>query len=132
MFARQIAPQEDPDQDKSTDDRSQQGQQSEDNKSQVDNSVREEGLRQEHDPDIISGSNNTLQNVPDGSFLSFVNSEDSNLNEDEIPLEMLFYNEALLKILGKQTEDDLKVMLDKAVFSNPELSNQLSLKSAIQ
>ena len=45
---------------------------------------------------------------------------------------MLFYNEALLKILGKQKEDDLKAMLDRAVFSNPELSNQLSLKSAIQ
>ena len=64
--------------------------------------------------------------------MSFINSSDGNLNGDEIPLEMLFYNEALLKILGKQTEDDLKAMLDKAVFSNPELSNQLSLKSAIQ
>ena len=65
--------------------------------------------------------------------MSFINSSDGSLNGgEEIPLEMLFYNEALLKILGKQKEDDLKAMLDRAVFSNPELSNQLSLKSAIQ
>ena len=64
--------------------------------------------------------------------MSFINSSDGSLNGDEIPLEMLFYNAALLKILGKPNEDDLKAMLDEAVFSDPELSNKLSLKSAIQ
>jgi len=64
--------------------------------------------------------------------LSFVNSSDGSLNGEEIPLEMLFFNEALLKILGKPNEEALKAMLDRAVFSNPELSNPLSLKNAIQ
>lgn len=43
----------------------------------------------------------------DGSFASFINPSEGNVDDDEMQLEMIFFNEALLGVLGKENEEEL-------------------------
>ena len=43
---------------------------------------------------------------------------------------MIFKNEALIKILGKQEKDKLQTFIDKPVFVNTEINTPMSLINA--
>ena len=66
------------------------------------------------------------------SFPSFVNSIDTMGQEEEANYEMVFHNEALLKIVGIQNTKDLHAFLAKPEFVNREQGTKLSLLTTIQ
>ena len=68
----------------------------------------------------------------DGSFASFINPSEGNVDDDDMQLEMIFFNEALLGVLGKENEAELTQMLNLNVFKNSDIANPLSLMSATQ
>ena len=51
----------------------------------------------------------------DSSFASFVNPTETDGQEDN-NIELVFHNEALLRIVGKQTTKDLHAFLSKRIF----------------
>ena len=65
----------------------------------------------------------------DSSFASFVNPTETDGQEDS-NIELVFHNEALLRIVGKQTTKDLHALLSKRVFVSDQQNNRLSLLNA--
>ncbi len=62
------------------------------------------------------------------SFASFINSTET-LGEAECNDELVFHNEALLKIMGLSSTKELHAILGKAVFVSRENGNTLSMLS---
>ena len=67
----------------------------------------------------------------DSSFASFVNPTETDGQEDS-DFELVFHNEALLKIVGKPTTKDLHALLSKRIFVSDQQNNRLSLLNAAQ
>ena len=68
----------------------------------------------------------------DSGFPSFLNSTET-AGQEEIGLEMVFHNEALLKIIGLRSTKDLHAFLGKQIFISTEHNTPpLSLLSAAQ
>ncbi len=68
----------------------------------------------------------------DSSFQSFINTTNETLGGEEQTFEVLFHNEALLKILGEKSDADLETIVNKALFKNKQLRDALSLCTAAQ
>ena len=71
-------------------------------------------------------SNSTFINP---SFSSYANSMQTQ-GDDQIPFEVIFQNEALIKILGQKEKDKLQTYIDKPVFVNTEINTQMSIINA--
>ena len=65
----------------------------------------------------------------DSSFPSFVNPTETDGQEDS-NMELVFHNEALLRIVGKRTTKDLHALVAKRIFVSCEQNNRLSLLNA--
>ena len=76
-------------------------------------------------------SSNASASHLDSGFPSFVNPTETAEQEDS-SLEMVFHNEALLKIMGLQSTKELHAFLGKQLFINRELDIRLSLFKAGQ
>ena len=65
----------------------------------------------------------------DSSFGSFVNPSQQNY-EDELKLEVVFHNTALINLLGTIDVKGLNDLLDKPAFVNSQLRDPVSLVAA--
>ena len=65
----------------------------------------------------------------DSSFGSFVNPSQRNY-EDELKLEVVFHNTALINLLGTIDVKGLNDLLDKPAFVNSQLRDPVSLVAA--
>ena len=63
------------------------------------------------------------------SFSSYVNSMQTQ-GDDQIPFEVIFKNEALIKILCEKENDKLQTYIYKPVFVNTEINTQMSIINA--
>ena len=73
---------------------------------------------------------NVFTQMADPSMVSFANPVDTIEDMDE-PMDVLFYNEALLNLL-ETTELDLETELDKKNIVNLEMGKTMSLRNAAQ
>ena len=67
-----------------------------------------------------------MQSFIDGSFASFVNTAQTMENE-EIPYEVIFKNEALMNIINEKQDNSLATFIDKPCFVSEEFKTQMSL-----
>ena len=65
------------------------------------------------------------------NFPSFINPTES-VDEEDSNLEMVFHNEALLKLVGIESTKDLHALLSKHMFISQEQGYNLSLLTAAQ
>ena len=72
-----------------------------------------------------------MQSFIDSSFASFINTAQTMENE-EIPYEIIFKNEALMNIINEKQEKSLATFIDKPCFVNEEFKTQMSLVSVVQ
>lgn len=69
---------------------------------------------------------NRTPNYLDSSFGSFVNSIPT-VGEEEFNMEMVFNNNAMLKIMGVENSKDLQGLLSRLLFVNRDHGNTMSL-----